>query len=131
MYDLAGNTTLTTAASYSIDNTAPTISGTADLRRDELLGNYVGVKQELLRLRKRDRRERHQRDQRRHRQRQQYHQRRQCGGADDLLERLHVNGTTYAYKSAQQTANASVTGTPSWSVTATDGHLNPATSSRP
>jgi hypothetical protein len=39
-----------------------------------------------------------------------------------------VNGTTYTYKSAQQTANSTLSGTPSWSVTATDNGSNQTTS---
>ena len=131
LYDLSGNSTLTTPASYSIDNTPPTISAARICGGTKCSNNFVGqgkayfvyanatdsnagidgtngVKADVSNV---------------------------TTGANALAlttcsSNCTVNGTTYAYKSAQQTANATLSGTPAWSVTATDGVANQATSSQ-
>jgi len=130
MYDLAGNNTLTTAASYSIDNTAPTISAIRLCGGQGCANNYVGqgktyyvyanatdansgingtngVKADVSNI---------------------------TTGASSIAlttcaSNCTVGGTTYTYKSAQQTANSTLSGTPAWSVSATDNMSNKATSS--
>jgi hypothetical protein len=129
MYDLAGNSTLTTAASNSIDNTAPTISAIRLCGGSSCAANYVGQSKTYFI----------------------YANATDASGISGTTgvtanvstitsgatavalttcsSGCTVNGTTYAYKSAQQTSSGTVTGTPSWSVKATDANSNSATSS--
>jgi hypothetical protein len=130
MYDLAGNTTLTTAASYSIDNTAPTISATRICGGSKCSADYVGqgktyfiyanatdanagingtsgssgVKADVSNI---------------------------TTGATSVelttcSSNCIVNGTTYSYKSAQQTANGTLSGTKAWTLTVKDTLQNQA-----
>jgi hypothetical protein len=128
MYDLSGNSTLTTPASYSIDNTAPTISGTRICGGSACSADYVGqgkayfiyanasdanagidgtngVKADVSNI---------------------------TTGATSVAlttcsSNCTVNGTTYGYKSAQQTANGSLSGTKNWTLTVKDQVSNQAT----
>jgi hypothetical protein len=128
MFDLAGNTTLTTPASNSIDNTGPTISATRLCGGSKCSADWVGQgKTYFVYANTTD----------------------ANSGIKDITADLSnittgasavdlpacvsnctVNGTTYAYKSAQQTANGTLTGTKAWTLSVTDNFYN-KTSSTP
>jgi hypothetical protein len=129
MYDIAGNTTLTTAASYSMDNTAPTISATRLCGGSKCSADWVGqgktyfvyanatdanagisgttgVTADLSNI---------------------------TAGASSVAlttcaSNCTVNGTTYTYKSAQQTASNPISGSKTWTLTVKDLVQNQATS---
>jgi hypothetical protein len=127
LYDLAGNTTLTTTATNTIDNTAPTISATRLCGGSKCSADYVGqgktyfvyanatdanagidgtngVKADVSNI---------------------------TTGASSVAlttcsSNCIVNGVTYTYKSAQQTANGTLSGTKTWTLTVKDNVSNQA-----
>ena len=124
MYNLGGVTHLTTAASYSIDNTAPAISGTRICGGSACTADYVGQGKAY----------------------------RVYANASDANAGINsviadvsqittgassvalstsggpwtIGGTSYSYRSAQQTANGSLSGTKNWTLTARDNVQNQA-----
>jgi hypothetical protein len=127
LFDLAGNTVLTTTATNTIDNTAPTISATRLCGGSRCSADWVGqgktyfvyanasdatagidppsgVKADVSNI---------------------------TTGASAVAlptcsSNCTVNGTTYTYKSAQQTANGTLTGTKAWTLTVKDNVSNQA-----